>query len=72
VKLAFLMESQNFPDAGSPELNSSSLSSESLDEEMSGELNLDELAEISGGALPAKHWIPDPSLRPEEGSRGWI
>ena len=64
------MESQNFPDTGSPETNSSSLSSDSLDEEMSGELNLDELAEITGGALPAKHSIPDPSLRPAYGSLG--
>ena len=55
----FLMERQNSTDAGSLATNSSPLSSESLDEDMSGELSLDELAEITGGA---KHTIANPKM----------
>ncbi len=42
---------------------------EFLDEEGS-ELSLDDLAEITGGALEAKHSIPNPDVRPDAGSKG--
>ena len=43
---------------------------EFLGEEGSGELSLDDLAEITGGAREAKHSIPNPDLRPDVGSKG--
>ncbi len=43
---------------------------EFLDEEVSGELSLDDLAEITGGALEAKHSIPNADERPDAGSKG--
>ena len=42
---------------------------EFLDEEVSGELSLDDLAEITGGALEAKHSIPNADVRPDFGSK---
>ena len=43
---------------------------EFLDEEVSGELSIDDLAEITGGALEAKHSIPNADVRPDAGSKG--